>query len=89
MIDYRIEWTPESNGAGSPGADVPPDPQDLTLMDAVREQLGLKLESTKAPVQSLVMVKISLLGPVCGRVTQWCTSFSLTCERWERDGSPC
>jgi uncharacterized protein (TIGR03435 family) len=54
-IDYHIEFTPESNGAGTPGGDVPPDPQALPFMDAVREQLGLKLESTKAPLQTLVI----------------------------------
>jgi uncharacterized protein (TIGR03435 family) len=54
-IDYRLEWTPESNGPGTPGEEVQPDPRPVTLMDAVREQLGLKLESTKAPVQTLVI----------------------------------
>ena len=54
-IDYRIEWTPEPNAAATPGGDVPPDPQALTLTEALREQLGLKLESTKAPVQTLVI----------------------------------
>ena len=54
-IDYRLEWTPESNGAGTPGGDGPTDPPALTLMDAVRDQLGLKLQSTKAPVQTLVI----------------------------------
>jgi hypothetical protein len=28
--------------------EVEPDPNPVTFMDAVREQLGLKLESTKA-----------------------------------------
>jgi uncharacterized protein (TIGR03435 family) len=55
MIDYRMEWTPESNGPGVPGVEVEPDPNPVTFMDAVREQLGLKLESTKAPVQTLVI----------------------------------
>jgi uncharacterized protein (TIGR03435 family) len=54
-IDYRMEWTPESNGAGIPGGDIPPDPNPVTFMDAVRDQLGLKLQSTKAPVQTLVI----------------------------------
>ena len=54
-IDYRIEWIPESNGARTPGGDIPPDPQGSTLLDALREQLGLKLELTKAPVQNLVI----------------------------------
>jgi uncharacterized protein (TIGR03435 family) len=54
-IDYRLEWTPESNGPGPNGAEVQPDPNPVTWMDAVRDQLGLKLQSTKAPVQSLVI----------------------------------
>jgi uncharacterized protein (TIGR03435 family) len=57
-IDYRLEWTPESNVCTQSvcqGVGVEPDPNPLTFMEAVREQLGLKLESTKAPVQSLVI----------------------------------
>jgi uncharacterized protein (TIGR03435 family) len=54
-IDYRMEWTPESNGPGIPGVEVEPDPNPVTWMDAVRDQLGLKLQSTKAPVQTLVI----------------------------------
>jgi uncharacterized protein (TIGR03435 family) len=54
-VDYRLEWTPESNGPGIPGVEVEPDPNPVTFMDALREQLGLKLESTKAPVQTLVI----------------------------------
>jgi bla regulator protein blaR1 len=54
-IDYRIEWTPESNGAGPNREEVQPDPNPVTFLDAVRDQLGLKLQSTKAPVQTLVI----------------------------------
>ena len=54
-IDYRLEWTPESNGPAPNGVEVQPDPNPVTWIDAVREQLGLKLESTKAPVQILVI----------------------------------
>jgi bla regulator protein BlaR1 len=54
-IDYRLEWTPESNGPGIAGEEVQPDPHPVTRMDAVRDQLGLKLQSTKAPVQTLVI----------------------------------
>jgi bla regulator protein blaR1 len=54
-IDYRVEWTPESNSPGSLGEEVQPDPNPVTFMEALREQLGLKLESTKAPVQTLVI----------------------------------
>ena len=54
-VDYRLEWTLESNGPVVPGVEVEPDPNPVTFMDAVREQLGLKLQSTKAPVQTLVI----------------------------------
>jgi bla regulator protein BlaR1 len=56
-IDYRLEWTPE-NGPGTPGVEVEPDPYPLTFMDAVREQLGLKLQSTKGSVRTLVIDRI-------------------------------
>jgi hypothetical protein len=54
-IDYRLEWTPEPNGPGIRGMEVEPDPNPVTFMDAVREQLGLKLQSTKAPLRILVI----------------------------------
>lgn len=58
-IDYRLEWTPESNipsnGPRIPGVEVEPDPNPVTFVDAVREQLGLKLQSTKAPLRILVI----------------------------------
>jgi uncharacterized protein (TIGR03435 family) len=58
-IDYRLEWLLESNipsnGPRIPGVEVEPDLNPVTFVDAVREQLGLKLESTKAPIQTLVI----------------------------------
>ncbi len=61
-IDYRLEWTPESKPVcvpgpcpGIPGVEVEPDPNPVTFVAAVREQLGLKLQSTKAPLRILVI----------------------------------
>jgi bla regulator protein BlaR1 len=61
-IDYRLEWTPESKPVclpgpcpGTPGVEAEPDPNPVTFMNAVREQLGLKLQSTKAPLRILVI----------------------------------
>lgn len=42
--DFKLEWTPET-----PDAEGPP------FLEALREQLGLKLESTKGPVQTLII----------------------------------
>jgi len=57
-VDYRVEYTPEVNGPGTPGVEVQPDPNPLPFLDAVREQLGLKLRATKAPVRTLVIDRI-------------------------------
>jgi len=54
-IDYRLEWTPEPNSPSQPGVEVQPDPDPVTFMEAVREQLGLKLQPTKAPLRILVV----------------------------------
>jgi bla regulator protein blaR1 len=57
-FDYTIEYTPGSNG--SPG---PPDPQGTPFLDAVRRQLGLRLESSKAPIRSLVIDHVEKPSP--------------------------
>jgi bla regulator protein blaR1 len=54
-IDYRLEWTLDPNRAVQPGVEVQPDPNPVTFMDAVREQLGLKLQPTRAPLRILVI----------------------------------
>ena len=53
-IDYEMEWTREANPAGPPDTNPSPD-EGPTFLDALREQLGLKLESTKAPLRVLVI----------------------------------
>jgi uncharacterized protein (TIGR03435 family) len=42
----------------TPGADTPPDPDAPNLFTAVQEQLGLKLESTKGPVEVLIIDRV-------------------------------
>jgi uncharacterized protein (TIGR03435 family) len=61
-IDYRLEWTLESKPVclpgpcpGIPGVEVEPDPNPVTFMEAVRDQLGLKLQPTKARLRILVI----------------------------------
>ena len=50
--DFILNWTPDGpNGASPPNdADAPPD-----LFAALQQQLGLKLEQTKAPVEVVVV----------------------------------
>ena len=53
-FDFMLEWAPESKGPAATNG-VPPDLEGPTFLEALHEQLGLKLESTKAPIQILVV----------------------------------
>jgi uncharacterized protein (TIGR03435 family) len=55
--DINLKWTPEDAIAANadPAPDAPPD-----IFTAIQEQLGLKLESTKAPVPVLVIDHIEM-----------------------------
>jgi bla regulator protein BlaR1 len=50
-FDFTLEYMPESSGAQPANTD----PQGPTFLEAVREQLGLKLQSTEAPIQILII----------------------------------
>jgi uncharacterized protein (TIGR03435 family) len=65
LWDFKLEWTPEPGlGTVAPGA--PPQPSaDSTkpsIFTAVQEQLGLKLESVKRPVEVLVIDRAAKPG---------------------------
>ena len=54
---FQLEWTPAPGEGGlPPRPDVaPPDPSGPSLFAALQEQLGLRLQSAKGPVESLVI----------------------------------
>ena len=58
--DFTLTWRPDPLAAPPPNA--PPPPADLDsrsdLFTAVQEQLGLKLEATKTPVEVLVIERV-------------------------------
>jgi uncharacterized protein (TIGR03435 family) len=57
---FILTYAPEQRGAPPPGADQPaPDPNAPSLFTALQEQLGLKLESTKGPVEVVVIDAIN------------------------------
>jgi uncharacterized protein (TIGR03435 family) len=63
-FDFDLQWTPDQMPQGReerpPGAPPLPaiDPNGPSIFTAVQEQLGLKLESTKGPVDVLVIDRI-------------------------------
>jgi uncharacterized protein (TIGR03435 family) len=64
--DLDLQWTPDQMPQGAGRGDAPPgapalppiDPNGPSIFTAVQEQLGLKLESTKAPTDVLVIDRV-------------------------------
>jgi uncharacterized protein (TIGR03435 family) len=57
--DFTLNWTPDDSQFGGMGVKVPP-PTDSAnappaLYTAIQEQIGLKLDATKAPAEVLVI----------------------------------
>ncbi|MGA3187847.1 MAG: TIGR03435 family protein [Bryobacteraceae bacterium] len=58
--DFKLEWTPdeaEPGGAREPGT-IQVEGTGPSIFTALQEQLGLKLESTKGPVEILVIERV-------------------------------
>jgi len=51
--DFKLEWTPDGPEGGGPSGETGP-----SIFAAIQEQLGLKLESKRAPVPLLIIEKI-------------------------------
>ena len=54
-FDFLLEYTPEVRGPLPPGVEFQPDASGPTFQQALKEQLGLKLESQKGPVDVIVI----------------------------------
>src|SRR5262249_37408172 len=60
LYDIKLQWTPEfREGLGLTGTaepqPPPPDASGPSIFTAIQEQLGLRLESAKGPVEVLVI----------------------------------
>jgi uncharacterized protein (TIGR03435 family) len=66
--DLELNWTPDQGSdpmfkgpdGAPPRADTAPDASGPSIFTAVQEQLGLKLQSTKGPVETLVIDHIEM-----------------------------
>jgi uncharacterized protein (TIGR03435 family) len=54
-FDFTLQWTPEPSSPAQSGADAPLDSPGTTFLEALKDQLGMKLKSTRAPVDFLVV----------------------------------
>lgn len=68
--EFAMQWTydPTITGAQLPSGGEPPDaipaaPSGTSIFSAIQEQLGLKLESTKAPYQVIVINRVERPTP--------------------------
>jgi uncharacterized protein (TIGR03435 family) len=65
--DFELKWTPDQSqfealgGVKNPPADTPDAPPDLYT--AIQQQIGLKLDSTKAPTDVMVIDKVAQPSP--------------------------
>jgi uncharacterized protein (TIGR03435 family) len=62
-FDFDLKWAPDQSSAGLPGTGLPPpgvdapplNPEAPAILTALQEQLGLKLEAGKGPVEVIVI----------------------------------
>jgi uncharacterized protein (TIGR03435 family) len=54
-FDFIMEFAPQINGPLPPGVDFQADPTGPTFLEALKEQLGLKLDSQTGPVDLIVV----------------------------------
>jgi uncharacterized protein (TIGR03435 family) len=54
-FDFKLEWVPDESQPNSGGDAPPPDATGASIFAAIQEQLGLKLEAMKGPVEMLVI----------------------------------
>jgi bla regulator protein BlaR1 len=55
FFDFKLTYAPDFSGRTGPNGEPPPSFDGPNLFQALKEQLGLKLESTKGPVEVFII----------------------------------
>lgn len=58
LFDVRLDFLPDETTAALPAPPGPPSDLGPSILAALQEQLGLKLESTKGPVEVLIIDRV-------------------------------
>jgi uncharacterized protein (TIGR03435 family) len=56
--DFDLEWTPDESQFGGTLPPGPPDTPQPGLFAALQQQLGLKMEATRGPIETLVIDRL-------------------------------
>jgi uncharacterized protein (TIGR03435 family) len=62
-FDFTLQWAPERKGPAEDGSSAPLDATGPSPIEALKEQLGMKLQPTRAPVQILVIDHVEPPSP--------------------------
>jgi bla regulator protein BlaR1 len=62
-FDFNLSWAPDETQFGGRGGKMPSSPDSPDIFAAMQEQLGLKLESRKVPVDVLIVDEAERPGP--------------------------
>ena len=54
-VDFSLEWTPENRNPVPPGAEAPLDPNALSFQEALKDQLGIRLQPDKTSASVVVL----------------------------------
>jgi bla regulator protein blaR1 len=62
-FDFKVEWSDDAPGKGGAAAGDAKDDTRPSIFTAIREQLGLKLEAGKAPLEVIIVDKVAKPTP--------------------------
>lgn len=57
--DFTLEWTPDETQFGGTLPQGPPDDAKPGIFEAFQQQLGLKLEATRGPIETMIIDRVA------------------------------